>query len=164
MSVARIAGTSLYYGRVDNEGIACCYHGWKFDVRGRCIDQPMRAQWRRQDEIGDLSALVSDARTIRAGFRLPWGRRPKQPILPRLDILENLNENEKIHPTGPAGFGFGADDTIRAMPLQLAAAVREHDGPVPSDDLHSRHSGVQFSPDLVNMPGGQKFEWTDSRR
>ena len=33
-------GTSLYYGKVDEDGIRCCYHGWQFDVEGRCIDQP----------------------------------------------------------------------------------------------------------------------------
>src|SRR5699024_1063663 len=33
-------GTSLFYGKVDDEGIRCCYHGWKFDVQGHCLDQP----------------------------------------------------------------------------------------------------------------------------
>src|SRR3954453_17616544 len=33
-------GTSLYYGKVDEDGIRCCYHGWQFDIEGRCIDQP----------------------------------------------------------------------------------------------------------------------------
>ena len=33
-------GTSLYYGRIEPEGIRCCYHGWLFDAEGRCLDQP----------------------------------------------------------------------------------------------------------------------------
>ena len=33
-------GASLYYGRVEDDGIRCCYHGWKFAVDGQCIDQP----------------------------------------------------------------------------------------------------------------------------
>ena len=33
-------GVSLYYGKVDEDGIRCCYHGWQYDVEGRCIDQP----------------------------------------------------------------------------------------------------------------------------
>ena len=33
-------GASLYYGRVEEDGIRCCYHGWKFTADGRCIDQP----------------------------------------------------------------------------------------------------------------------------
>src|SRR5262249_25276970 len=31
---------SLAYGRVDEEGIRCPYHGWKFDCTGRCLEQP----------------------------------------------------------------------------------------------------------------------------
>lgn len=31
---------SLAYGRVDDEGIRCPYHGWKFDATGRCLEQP----------------------------------------------------------------------------------------------------------------------------
>jgi nitrite reductase/ring-hydroxylating ferredoxin subunit len=33
-------GTSLEYGWVEAGGIRCCYHGWVFDVNGRCIEQP----------------------------------------------------------------------------------------------------------------------------
>src|SRR5688572_25256081 len=33
-------GASLYYGKVEARGIRCCYHGWLFDVKGRCVDQP----------------------------------------------------------------------------------------------------------------------------
>ena len=31
---------SLAYGRVDDEGIRCPYHGWKFDCTGKCLEQP----------------------------------------------------------------------------------------------------------------------------
>lgn len=33
-------GTSLEYGVVSERGIRCCYHGWRFDVDGRCLDTP----------------------------------------------------------------------------------------------------------------------------
>src|SRR5829696_8939073 len=33
-------GTDLSYGRVENGGLRCLYHGWLFDREGRCIDQP----------------------------------------------------------------------------------------------------------------------------
>jgi phenylpropionate dioxygenase-like ring-hydroxylating dioxygenase large terminal subunit len=31
---------SLYYGRNEAGGLRCVYHGWKFDVAGRCLDMP----------------------------------------------------------------------------------------------------------------------------
>ena len=33
-------GASLEFGRVEQEGIRCCYHGWLFNVEGQCIEQP----------------------------------------------------------------------------------------------------------------------------
>jgi len=33
-------GASLFYGRNEGCGLRCVYHGWKFDVDGRCTDMP----------------------------------------------------------------------------------------------------------------------------
>jgi phenylpropionate dioxygenase-like ring-hydroxylating dioxygenase large terminal subunit len=34
----------MYYGRNEECGIRCVYHGWKFDVAGRCVDLPSVAE------------------------------------------------------------------------------------------------------------------------
>ena len=31
---------SLFYGRNEEGGLRCAYHGWKFDVDGQCLDMP----------------------------------------------------------------------------------------------------------------------------
>lgn len=33
-------GVSLWFGRNEEGGIRCAYHGWKYDVDGQCIDVP----------------------------------------------------------------------------------------------------------------------------
>jgi phenylpropionate dioxygenase-like ring-hydroxylating dioxygenase large terminal subunit len=33
-------GASLFFGRNEEEGLRCVYHGWKFDVTGTCVDMP----------------------------------------------------------------------------------------------------------------------------
>src|SRR5947209_13836047 len=33
-------GASLFFGRNEESGLRCVYHGWKFDVTGRCLDMP----------------------------------------------------------------------------------------------------------------------------
>src|SRR5579871_88807 len=33
-------GASLFFGRNEEAGLRCVYHGWKYDVAGRCIDMP----------------------------------------------------------------------------------------------------------------------------
>src|SRR5262247_1882266 len=30
-------GSDLSYGRVEDGGLRCLYHGWLYDVRGRCL-------------------------------------------------------------------------------------------------------------------------------
>jgi phthalate 4,5-dioxygenase oxygenase subunit len=31
---------SLYWGRNEEQGLRCAYHGWKFDIDGQCTDMP----------------------------------------------------------------------------------------------------------------------------
>ena len=31
---------NLYWGRNEDEGLRCVYHGWKFDIGGNCVDMP----------------------------------------------------------------------------------------------------------------------------
>jgi phthalate 4,5-dioxygenase len=33
-------GASLFFGRNEEAGLRCVYHGWKFDRDGRCVDMP----------------------------------------------------------------------------------------------------------------------------
>ncbi len=33
-------GASLFFGRNEEDGIRCGYHGWKFDETGACVDMP----------------------------------------------------------------------------------------------------------------------------
>jgi phthalate 4,5-dioxygenase oxygenase subunit len=37
-------GVSLYFGRNEDNGIRCSYHGLKFDILGRCVDVPQAPQ------------------------------------------------------------------------------------------------------------------------
>ncbi|HUZ78666.1 MAG TPA: Rieske 2Fe-2S domain-containing protein [Chloroflexota bacterium] len=33
-------GASLFFGRNEEQGLRCVYHGWKFDLSGQCVDMP----------------------------------------------------------------------------------------------------------------------------
>jgi len=33
-------GASLFFGRNEEAGLRCVYHGWKFDLEGTCVDMP----------------------------------------------------------------------------------------------------------------------------
>jgi phenylpropionate dioxygenase-like ring-hydroxylating dioxygenase large terminal subunit len=40
-------GTDLSYGRVEDGGLRCLYHGWLFDIHGKCLDQPAEPAGRK---------------------------------------------------------------------------------------------------------------------
>src|SRR5437588_886753 len=33
-------GASLFFGRNEEGGLRCVYHGWKYDVAGQCLEMP----------------------------------------------------------------------------------------------------------------------------
>jgi nitrite reductase/ring-hydroxylating ferredoxin subunit len=37
-------GVSLWFGRNEERGLRCAYHGWKYDVNGQCVDLPSEAE------------------------------------------------------------------------------------------------------------------------
>src|SRR6266511_373644 len=46
----------LYYGRNEESGLRCIYHGWKYDVDGNCVDMPTEPQASSfKDKIGRAS-------------------------------------------------------------------------------------------------------------
>jgi phthalate 4,5-dioxygenase len=40
-------GTDLSYGRVEDGGLRCLYHGWLFNKHGKCIDQPAEPEGKK---------------------------------------------------------------------------------------------------------------------
>ena len=77
---------SLFLGRNEEGGIRCIYHGWKFDVTGKCLDMPNVQP--HQDFRHKVSARAYRA-VERAG--LIWvymGSRAEAPPLPALEILD----------------------------------------------------------------------------
>ena len=52
-------GVSLWFGRNEDCGLRCPYHGWKYDVTGQCIEvpsEPVESRLLREDQAHVLSA------------------------------------------------------------------------------------------------------------
>jgi 5,5'-dehydrodivanillate O-demethylase len=87
-------GVSLYYGFVEDDGIRCPYHGWKYDACGKCIDQPFESP-----EAGFKEKIHHTAYPVMkcAGLLFVYmGPPEKQPILPRWDLLVRQDGAKKI--------------------------------------------------------------------
>jgi phthalate 4,5-dioxygenase len=73
-------GVSLWFGRNEEHGIRCPYHGWKYDVTGQCVDVPSEPA-----ENGFCSRIRLDAYPCieRAGvvwaYLGPEGKQPAEP-------------------------------------------------------------------------------------
>jgi 5,5'-dehydrodivanillate O-demethylase len=75
---------SLAFGRVDEEGIRCPYHGWKFDSAGKCLEQPAEPEERSyKDKIRHTAYPVERLGGLLFAY---LGPEPK-PLLPRWDVL-----------------------------------------------------------------------------
>ena len=40
-------GTDLAFGRLEQGGLRCAFHGWLFDVEGRCLETPAEPEGSR---------------------------------------------------------------------------------------------------------------------
>jgi 5,5'-dehydrodivanillate O-demethylase len=75
---------SLGYGRVREDGLECCYHGWKFDVEGKCLEQP--AEPAESDFKGKVHHLAYPVREM-GGWIWAYLGPGAPPILPKIDVF-----------------------------------------------------------------------------
>lgn len=139
-------GTSLYYGRTEERGLRCCYHGWLFDVEGRCIEQPC------EPNLGDQRDKVRQPwYPVEERYGLIWtymGPAEKKPLLPRYRILEELDEGE-ILDADDRSIGSGGPIIADFNWFQHYENVVD---PFHVVVLHATFSGTQFVPEMAQMP------------
>jgi phenylpropionate dioxygenase-like ring-hydroxylating dioxygenase large terminal subunit len=142
-------GTTLFYGKVSEEGIACCYHGWLFDVEGHCLRQPCEPDGGRNLEVARQPWYpVED----RYGLVFAYmGPPEKKPVLPRFDILEDLGPDEEIRAYIGA-FGATGDTSMAVAPYSWLHMNDNVMDPFHVYVLHSTFTGVQFATQFALIP------------
>jgi 5,5'-dehydrodivanillate O-demethylase len=76
-------GASLLYGRVEERGIACAYHGWLYDTEGNCLECPAEPAGSRFH-----LTVKHKAYPVQKFLGLYWtymGPQPA-PLIPRYDV------------------------------------------------------------------------------
>jgi 5,5'-dehydrodivanillate O-demethylase len=77
-------GASLFYGFVEEDGIRCPYHGWKYDGCGKCLEQPFEPVGSTyKDRIRQGAYPVQKL----AGLVFVYMGPEPAPLLPRWDVL-----------------------------------------------------------------------------
>jgi phenylpropionate dioxygenase-like ring-hydroxylating dioxygenase large terminal subunit len=87
-------GASMFFGRNEEEGLRCVYHGWKFDVTGACVDMPSEPA-----ESNFKNKVRTRAYPTREQGGIIWaymGPREVPPPLPELAAVLLNDDPEKI--------------------------------------------------------------------
>ncbi|HLQ36064.1 MAG TPA: Rieske 2Fe-2S domain-containing protein, partial [Chloroflexota bacterium] len=77
-------GTSLYYGFLEQDGLRCAYHGWKYAPDGRCLEQPFESSPAFKERICQVAYPVEKLGGLLFVY---MGPPDKRPLLPRWDVL-----------------------------------------------------------------------------
>jgi phenylpropionate dioxygenase-like ring-hydroxylating dioxygenase large terminal subunit len=79
-------GASLEYGRVEDQGIRCCYHGWLYAADGSCLETP------GEPASSNLKHRIAQpaypAREFGGLVFAYMGPPDREPLFPRFDNLE----------------------------------------------------------------------------
>src|SRR6266536_4918708 len=74
-------GASLFFGRNEESGLRCVYHGWKFTVDGTCVDMPNEPA--ESDFRTKVKAVAYPAQEYAGLIWIYVGPPEKQPPVPR---------------------------------------------------------------------------------
>ena len=85
--------TSLWFGRNEEGGIRCAYHGWKYDVTGQCVEVPS------EPESGFCKRIKLTSYPLIARGGILWtymGPSEKQPPLPEYEFALVTSEQRFV--------------------------------------------------------------------
>jgi 5,5'-dehydrodivanillate O-demethylase oxygenase subunit len=127
-------GASLYYGFVEDDGIRCPYHGWKYDACGKCLEQPFE-----NSETGFKDKIQHPAYPVQklAGLLFAYmGPPDKKPMLPKWDLLVRKDGMKKI-------------DVCEVLRCNWLQAMENSVDPTHTYYLHSHTLKLKGSKDYV---------------
>jgi phenylpropionate dioxygenase-like ring-hydroxylating dioxygenase large terminal subunit len=87
-------GTSLEYGRIEERGIRCCYHGWLFNTEGKCIEMPCEQPgYAERMDVWQMAYPVHEYGGV---VFIYMGPPEKQPLFPMYDIIDTRGRDDVV--------------------------------------------------------------------
>jgi phenylpropionate dioxygenase-like ring-hydroxylating dioxygenase large terminal subunit len=133
---------SLWFGRNEENGLRCPYHGWKFDVTGQCVDVP-------SEEPAFCKNIRLKAYSLVEKGGILWaymGDPAKQPPLPEFDFANVRPEQRFISKR------HQESNWLQAM-----------EGGIDSSHVSFLHSRNLESDPLFKGASGNKYNLSDMR-
>lgn len=135
-------GVSLWFGRNEEGGIRCPYHGWKYDVNGQCIDVPSEPA-----ESGYCNRIKLKSYKLVERGGVIWiymGPPAEEPPLPEWEFA-----------TVPAKQSF------TSKRLQECNWLQAMEGGIDSSHVSFLHSGALHSDPLFKGAKGNQYNLND---
>ena len=145
---------NLFYGRNEECGIRCVYHGWKFDVAGNCIDMPSEPE---KTNFKNKVKLTSYPTLERGGviyvYMGPVGLKPELPDLEwaylpeaRRTATKRLQENNWVQ-----AVEGGIDSShISFLHNRSIGQVVNEKSPIPRNKYHAQDRHPVFEIEEVD--------------
>jgi phenylpropionate dioxygenase-like ring-hydroxylating dioxygenase large terminal subunit len=137
-------GVSLWFGRVEECGLRCAYHGWKYDVTGQCVEvpsEPDNSNFARKVKLTSYPL-------VRVGDIL-WtylGDLQTQPPLPEFEFTQ-----------------VAAEQTYTSKRWQESNWLQALEGGIDSSHVSWLHSGGLKSDPLFKGARGNEYNLNDLR-
>jgi len=137
-------GVSLWFGRNEENGLRCPYHGWKYDYTGQCIEVPSEPE---EGGFCKKIKLASYPLVERGGVLWTFmGAPDSQPALPEWEFV-----------TVPAGQSFVSKRVQECNWLQAL------EGGIDSSHVSFLHRGELSTDPLFRGARGNQYNLADSR-
>ena len=105
----------MEYGRVEADGIRCCYHGWKFDTAGRCLETPCEEPGSNlKDRVSMKAYPVQEV----AGLVFAYIGDAPAPLIPKYDLL--------VHESNATRYVYGNANNCNWVQTAENAADASH--------------------------------------
>jgi 5,5'-dehydrodivanillate O-demethylase oxygenase subunit len=139
-------GASLAYGIPEEDGLRCAYHGWKFDGRGTCLEQPAEP-----DDSTFKDRIKIPAYPVQALGGFVWAYLGPEPVplLPRWDLLVREDLDRSIGVTHlPINFLQAMENSMDPIHFEWLHAVygnyvRKRQG-MPPSMTPRKHEQIAF--------------------
>jgi phenylpropionate dioxygenase-like ring-hydroxylating dioxygenase large terminal subunit len=137
-------GVSLWFGRNEEDGLRCPYHGWKYDVTGQCVEVPSEPA-----ESGYCRRIKLKSYPLVERGGILWtymGDPQKQPALPEFEVALVPLEQRFI-----------------AKRLQECNWLQALEGGIDSSHVSWLHRGELNSDPLFKGARGNQYNLKDAR-
>ena len=137
-------GVSLWFGRNEEAGLRCPYHGWKYDITGQCIDVPSEPA---DSGYCQRIKLKSYPLIERGGILWTYmGPPDKQPPLPEYEIVHVRPQQRFV-----------------AKRLQECNWLQALEGGIDSSHVSWLHRGELNTDPLFKGSRGNQYNLNDAR-